>query len=142
MTNCIKQITSCMIKNESQRRSCGIIEIIPPKHFIHISSTDVHTCSAHITPQECSCKQKGTCTRSQYPEGKPRFPVPHPDGTLPLQLEVHRLRGGKGRASCYSGRASLLPALLEMSSGSYTKYRHRTLLLSAAKHAMFELEGR
>lgn len=59
MTNCIKQI-SCTIKNKSQFCSCGIIEIIPPKHFIHVSSTDVHTCSAHITPQECTYKQQGT----------------------------------------------------------------------------------
>lgn len=114
MTNCIKQITSCMIKNESQCHSCGIIEIVPPKHFIHFSSTNVHIGSASITPQECNYKQKGTCTRGKYPEGKPHFPVPSPDGTLPLQLEVHRPWGGKGRASCYSGHASLLPALLEL----------------------------
>lgn len=60
MTNCIKQITSCTIKNKSQCRSCGIIEIIPPKHFTHVSPTDVHTCSAHITLQECSYKQQET----------------------------------------------------------------------------------
>lgn len=101
------------------------------KDFTHVSSTDVHACSARITPQECSYKQKGTCMRGKYPEGKPRFPVPHPDGTLPLQRGVPWLWGGKGRASCYSGHASLLPALLEMSLGSYAKYMHRTLLLSA-----------
>lgn len=131
MTNCIKQITSCMVKNKSQYHSCGIIEIIPPKHFIPISSTDVHTCSAHIMPQECSYKQKGTCTRGKYPEGKPHFPKPHPDATLPLQLEVHHLWGGKGRARCSSGHVSLLPSVLEMSLGSSAKYMSLTLLLSA-----------
>lgn len=70
MTNCIKQIISCMIQNESHGHSCGIIEIIPLNHFILIPSTNVHTCSAHITPEECTYKQRGTGTRGKYPEGK------------------------------------------------------------------------
>lgn len=137
MTNSIKQITSCTIKNESQCHSCGIIEIIPPKHFRHVSSTNIHACSAHIVSQECGYKQKGTCTRGKYPEGKAHFPVPRPDCTLQLQHKVHQLRGGKGRANCCSGHASLLPVLLEMFLGSCTRYRHQTLLLTAGNLLCF-----
>lgn len=127
MTNCIKQITSCTIKNKSQGCSCGIIEIIPPKHFIHVSSTDVHTCSAQITPQECSYKQQGTAGEVNTQRGSSIslcliLTVPHAFG---LGIFAHE---EGNRASCYSGHASLLAALLEVSLGSYAKYTRWTLL--------------
>lgn len=91
MTNSIQQITSSMIKNESQCCSCGIIEIIPPWHFIRIRTTNVHTLAQPIRClRNAAATQTETCTRGKYPEG----------GCFPhLTRMVLQLQKGKATAT-------------------------------------------